>query len=102
MIAISIHTPRKGSDNQSMRFTAIKKISIHTPRKGSDKNAGLPAAAFGKFQFTLPAKGVTGGFIPVPNSTLISIHTPRKGSDDNDTPASAINADFNSHSPQRE
>ena len=57
--AISIHTPRKGSDFESQYFRSCLPISIHTPRKGSDSGRG---------------EGIYWAF-------NISIHTPRKGSD---------------------
>ena len=78
---ISIHTPRKGSDNIA-DYVAFGKgcISIHTPRKGSDlkKHVNL---LYIIFQFTLPAREVTYTYYNKKKNKEISIHTPRKGSD---------------------
>ena len=55
---ISIHAPRKGSDDDKQAHEFDIKISIHAPRKGSDRQIRS-------------RNGFAG----------ISIHAPRKGSD---------------------
>ena len=56
--AISIHTPRMGSDLAGDFLNGCQAISIHTPRMGSDSEYPCPAIW-----------------------RHISIHTPRMGSD---------------------
>ena len=49
LVAISIHTPRVGSDRGCAKSLAIVNISIHTPRVGSDsKDRQKIISIFGK------------------------------------------------------
>ena len=57
-LAISIHTPREGSDTVMITTAGTVRISIHTPREGSDFDVVVDD-----------------------NLADISIHTPREGSD---------------------
>ena len=57
-------------------------ISIHTPRVGSDNNDVSGTLQAKEFQSTLPVWGATHGDPDnVPDTPEISIHTPRVGSD---------------------
>ena len=58
--AISIHTPREGSDIVRVAVRVDITISTHAPREGSDLDFNSPAFGIsGKFQSTLPARGAT-------------------------------------------
>ena len=76
---ISIHAPRKGSDEDDVATLEIANISIHAPRKGSDLNM-LSYRQYGE----------------------ISIHAPRKGSDVWANRLLRLFWYFNPRSPQRE
>ena len=56
---ISIHAPRKGSDDAGAALRREVDISIHAPRKGSDAVSRAPLAAACVFQSTPPARGAT-------------------------------------------
>ena len=56
---ISIHAPRKGSDQSPDRPVLVIHISIHAPRKGSDVWRSRIATLSTAFQSTLPARGAT-------------------------------------------
>ena len=80
--AISIHTPRVGSDPDRPIYRAfIFNISIHTPRVGSDKGCCSMSPWLTYFNPHSPC-GERLFCISICNSSLrISIHTPRVGSD---------------------
>ena len=52
--------PVGGATPGSLRGTSQSGISIHAPRRGSDDAAVVPAVVHTKFQSTLPAGGATG------------------------------------------
>ena len=104
MLHISIHAPRRGSDDRVLAVSSNNSaISIHAPRRGSDWQRNLPPSAIAAFQSTLPAGGATSAAatpilthsfqstLPAGGATVgvdggdrhhsISIHAPRRGSD---------------------
>ena len=58
-IAISIHAPRTGSDEQATLRYQYLLISIHAPRTGSDTASSGQGISPRLFQSTLPARGAT-------------------------------------------
>ena len=79
--AISIHTPREGSDNrQHSPLNRPKNFNPHSPR-GERLLAQHPAKPSNLFQSTLPARGATELCGTITTQRGISIHTPREGSD---------------------
>ena len=56
---ISIHAPRKGSDQKAFDVVKQVSISIHAPRKGSDGNRIQNPIDYLGFQSTPPARGAT-------------------------------------------
>ena len=99
---ISIHAPRRGSDQCSQTNRLGTKISIHAPRRGSDiaDRTGFKPAAL--FQSTLPAGGATAGASSSRLTGRISIHAPRRGSDQITWCHSCQLRHFNPRSPQGE
>ena len=60
LYAISIHTPRVGSDFEDGQGSLLPDISIHTPRVGSDsKHFKSLLTGRHRFQSTLPVWGAT-------------------------------------------
>ena len=56
-------------------------ISTHTPRAGSDTASPTRRLPPGRFQPTLPVRGVTMCLFVYDEAIKISTHTPRAGSD---------------------
>ena len=62
-IAISIHPPREGWDEQAGIFGIIFDISIHPPREGWDDRPARVVQAVPVFQSTHPVRGGTVFYI---------------------------------------
>ena len=100
--AISIHTPREGSDLLPLQHgLPPRHFNPHSPRGERPQIWGM--FLFGRlFQSTLPARGATAVCIPVRSSNDISIHTPREGSDQRMIHGVQMLGYFNPHSPRGE
>ena len=80
--SISTHTPRAGSDQREAKPLPREQIiSTHTPRAGSDEYLPKGSLVHGRFQPTLPVRGVTFWLEAIEHRIIISTHTPRAGSD---------------------
>ena len=80
-VGISIHAPRKGSDEPPVDMAALETHFNPRPPQGERLNSTSNNKAHNVFQSTPPARGATNSFRWERFSYLISIHAPRKGSD---------------------
>ena len=69
-LVISIHAPRRGSDNADVEFRIRPIISIHAPRRGSDGYEKQLDKLLEIFQSTLPAGGATSRHSNITRSPL--------------------------------
>ena len=76
-------------------------ISIHAPRKGSDDIGNSLYTSQSRFQSTPPARGATVLSIQVLPTLHISIHAPRKGSDIVSVADNSLESAFQSTPPAR-
>ena len=103
VINISIHAPRRGSDEcQHQIFAYIITISIHAPRRGSDIfHRFVYCCSWQHFNPRSP-QGERHGEIIKTDGISISIHAPRRGSDPLPDLAISLFQYFNPRSPQGE
>ena len=73
--------PARGATWWSNSYGGQLDISIHAPRKGSDDSRAFWTTVSTAFQSTLPARGATQDLVDILPHQAISIHAPRKGSD---------------------
>src|SRR5699024_5720201 len=120
--SISIHAPRRGSDqSESIKRATLDKISIHAPRRGSDvilcrpraqrsyfnprspqgerHTYSLPRLPGNRFQYTRPAGGATTERQFSMLKTMMSIHAPRRGSDQDHQIQTVVYSRFQSTLP---
>ena len=76
---ISIHAPREGGDDKTVRVLIEGGISIHAPREGGDAPRSIPVPAYTYFNPRPPRGGRRYDGVKTPAQAQISIHAPPRG-----------------------
>ena len=96
---VSIHAPRVGCDEKTIRHIIIPlSFNSRTPCGVRLIVLVLYSMMF-TFQFTHPVWGATDSVSFMPNSEVVSIHAPRVGCDREDAVDDAHDRRFNSRTP---
>ena len=78
---ISIHAPREGGDNNSIKINVHISISIHAPREGGDQSPRCKLSTRNNFNPRPPRGGRPPSRRKIRPTKRISIHAPREGGD---------------------